>query len=1125
MEKKMKCPKCQFDNPEGAKFCNECGNKLEITCSKCGKANPLGSNFCNSCGQDLKQLNEPLPIDYSKPKSYTPKFLADKILTTRSSIEGERKLVTVLFLDVANFISMSEKLDPEDVHQIMDGCFRILMDEIHKYEGTINQFTGDGVMALFGAPVAHEDHAQRACYAALSIQNGLIDYGEKLKKERGIDFKMRIGLNSGPVVVGSIGDDLRMDYTAIGDTINLASRMETTAKPGTILLSGHTYKLARDYFKFESLGKVQVKGKEEPQEAYELLGTSGVKTRIEAAAVAGLTKFVGRRREMEALQEALERTQSGSGQVVGIIGEAGVGKSRLVLEMRKLFPKEEYGYLEGRCLHYGGSMAYLPLLDILRSYFEIKEGEQEFIIKKKMREKIFELDEKLKAVFPPFQELLSLKIDDEDYLKLEPKHKREKIFEAMRDLFIRESQNKPLVLIFEDLHWIDKTSEEFLDYFIGWLANTQILLILLYRPEYTHRWANRSYYSNLRVDQLSLLISAELIQSILSEGEIVPELRELILNKAAGNPLFMEELTHSLFENGSIQKKDNHYLLSRKPSDIQIPDTIQGIIAARMDRLEESLKRIMQVASVIGREFAFRILQAIMEMKEELKSHLLNLQGLEFIYEKRLFPELEYIFKHALTQEVAYNSLLLKRRKEIHEKIGRAIEEIYPDRLEEFYEMLAYHYTKSDNVEKTYQYLKLSGNKAMRSYSPTEAFRFYRDAIGILKQMRQTDQNKKEQIEVILSMADPMRLLAYPEDSFKFLQEGETLCKDLKDQKSLAILYSHVGSFYSTKGEAALGMKYEEDSFEEAEKLQDSEIMVRIGARLCFSYDFAGEYKKIVQTAPRIMALLEKTPEKVEFLGTPVDLRPLLLALYGHALGYIGRFAQGEEACEKALSLAQEGDNLYSMGYVEFFYGCMFVPKGDGENAVKHLQKSVEYFEKLQAYVVLPVTLSLLGMGYFLRGDPGKALGLLEKGLKMRTYTEVPGFLSLQHLTLSSAHLGLGNLNEAKVHAEQALNLGQTNHEKYCEGLAWLQLGRTAGRMEKSSIEKAEEYVLQGMKILGELETKPAYAQGCLSLGGLYAEAGQKEKALESVKKAEAMFQEMGMEFWLAQTKKLLETL
>ena len=1117
----MKCPKCQTDNPQGMKFCGRCGGKLEKVCPKCNFSNPLDFMYCGKCGNTLEELQTVPSIDYSKPKSYTPKSLADKILTARSSIEGERKLVTVFFADVANFTAMSEKHDPEEVHQIMDGCFRILMEEIHKYEGTINQFTGDGVMALFGAPVAHEDHAQRACYAALSIQNTLAGYAEKLKKERGIDFKMRIGLNSGPVVVGSIGDDLRMDYTAIGDTINLASRMETMAKPGTILSSGHTYKLVRDYFKFESLGKIQVKGKELPQDAYALIRTSEVKTRIEAAVVSGLTKFVGRRREMEALQEVLERTRSGSGQVVGIVGEAGVGKSRLILEMRRLFPKEQYGYLEGRCLHYGGSMAYLPLLDILRSYFEIKEGEQESLIKKKMKEKIFELDEKLKTVLPPFQELLSLKGEEEAYLKLEPKQKREKIFEAVRDLFIRESQNKPLVLVFEDLHWIDKTSEEFLDYFIGWLANTPILLIILYRPEYTHRWASRSYYNNVRVDQLSIPTSAELVQSILREGEVVPELSNLILGKAAGNPLFMEELTHSLLENGSIQKKDHQYFLSKNVSDIQVPDTIQGIIAARIDRLDESLKRIMHVASVIGREFAFRILQAIMEMKEELKSHLLNLQGLEFIYEKRLFPELEYIFKHALTQEVAYNSLLLKRRKEIHEKIGRAIEEIYPDRLEEFYEMLAYHYSKSDNLDRAYQYLKLSGNKAMKAYSNLEAFHFYKDAINMLKQKPETEQNKKERLEVILLMDIPMRLSAYPEDPLKFLEEGERLCRELGDKKSLAAIYNFIGLFHVVTGDPTLGRKYQEASFEEAEKIQDIETMAPIGWGLCYSYFWEGEYRRIVNIAPKVIKSLEKIQREDEFFGLPINIYSALQAVYGYSLGILGEFTKGEQLCEKALSFANKINHLFSIGSAEHRYGFLFVFKGDGKNAIKHLQSSIEYFEKSQAVILLPTAWSLLGYGYYLVGELETALKSIEKALNMQMDIGFPR--SWIHYFLSSVHFDSGNLNEAKVHAEQALNLAQTSHQKIFEGISWIQLGRSLVKMEGPQLHKAEEYILKGMKIVDELGAKPFYAQGCFYLGDLYADAGHKEKAIENLKKAEAMFQEMGMDYWLARTKKLLK--
>ncbi len=1074
--------------------------------------------FTNECGQELRKLIKVPPIDYSKPKSYTPEFLADKILTTRSSLEGERKLVTVLFAGVG---SMADKLDPEETYQIMDGCFRVLMDEIHKYEGTINQFTGDGVMALFGAPVAHEDHAQRACYAALSIQNAMADYAEKLNKDYGIDFKMRIGLNSGPVVVGTIGDDLRMYYTSIGDTISLASRMEATARPGTILSSGHTYKLVRDWFKFESLGK----GERDPQEAYELIRASEVKTKIEAAAVAGLTKFVGRKREMEALQEALERTQSGSGQAVGIVGEAGIGKSRLILEMRRemrrLSPKEEYGYLEGRCLHYGGSMAYLPLLDILRSYFEIKEGEHEFLIKKRMKEKIFELDEKLKTVLSPFQELLSLKVEEEAYLKLEPKEKREKIFEALRDLFIRESQNKSLVLVFEDLHWIDKTSEEFLDYFIGWLANTPILLIILYRPEYTNRWTSKSYCHNVQVDQLSIPTSAELVQSILEGGEIVPELRDLILGKASGNPFFIEELTHSLLENGSIQKKDHQYFLSGRPSDIQVPDTIQGIIAARIDRLDESLKRIMYVASVIGREFAFRILQAITEMKEELKSHLLSLQGLELIYEKRLFPELEYIFKHALIQEVAYNSLLLKRRKEIHEKIGRAIEEIYPDRLEEFYEMLAYHYSKSDDLDKACQYLKLSGNKAVRSYSNLEAFRFYKDAINILKQKPETEQNKKERLEVILLMAVPIRILAYPEDSLKFLEEGERLCKELGDKKSLAIISNFIGLFHVYTGDAALGRKYLEASFEEAEKIQDIETMAPVSFGLCNSYYWVGEYRKIANIIPRVIDLLEKTQRGHEFFGMDANIYSLLEGSYGSSLGILGEFTKGEQSCEKAISFAHKINHLFSIGIAELNYVGLLLTKGDGENIVKHVQSSIEYLEKSQAVIYLPLAWSCLGWGYCYLGELEAALKFTEKGLKMQMDLGFP--FPLIHWCVSFVHFDSRNLNEAKVHAEQALNSAQTSHQKYFEGMSWIQLGRILGKIEGSQLRKAEEHILKGMKILDELETKPAYAWGCFFLGEIYANAGQKEKAIENLKKAETMFQEMGMDYWLAQTRKLLE--
>ncbi|NIS63101.1 MAG: AAA family ATPase, partial [Proteobacteria bacterium] len=1060
-----------------------------------------------------------------EPQSYTPKFLADKILTTRSSIEGERKLVTVLFADVANYTAISEKLDPEEVHQIMDGCFKILMDEIHNYEGTINQFTGDGVMSLFGAPVAHEDHAQRGCYAALSIQKAIGEYSGKVKKDCGVDFKMRIGLNSGPVIVGSIGDDLRMDYTAVGDTTNLASRMESMAKPGSILVSKNTYKIARDFFVLGSLGKVEVKGKEASVEAYELIKPSEVETRIEASVVKGLTKFVGREKELEALEKAFEKTQSGFGQVVGLVGEAGVGKSRLILELRHMLSKGEYSYLEGRCLHYGGSMAYLPILDILRSYFEIKEGDREFLIKKKIEKKILGLDEKLQGVLPPFHELLSLAVDDEAYQKLEPKEKREKTFEAIRDLLVRESQNKPIILVVEDLQWVDKTSEEFLDYLIGWLANTHIVLILLYRPEHTHSWGSRSYYTQIGLDQLSTKTSAELVQSILERGEVVPELRELILTRAAGNPLFMEEFTRSLLENGSIQRKDHQYVLSRKASEIDVPDTIQGIVAARMDRLEESLKRIMQVASVIGREFAFRILQTITGMREELKSHLLNLQGLEFIYEKRLFPELEYIFKHALTQEVAYSSLLLKRRKEIHEKVGRAIEELYPERLEEFYEMLAYNYSKSENLEKAYQYLKLSGNKTTSNYSNWEAFRFYREAIDVLTKMPETEENKREQIEVRLLMAGPMFHLGFPQDSLEILQTGETLSKELGDEKGLALFLSLIGQYYAWKGEnLQQAIQYSEDSFREAEKINDIELMAPLGADLSLLYFWMGEYVKVTDIASKVIALLEKTQRRAEFFGRPYNVYCLLLAQKSTCTWRMGNLEEGKALFEKGLDFALKVKDLFSLGLLELHHGWEFNLKGDAKTAIEHLQNSIKYCEEGQIVSYVHVTQLALGWAYWLMEELETARKHVEQGLKMQIDAGASFDLGLFYAFAGIVDLDSGDLKKAQHRAEEAVKISQKNHQ-HGEGLAWILLGRTLAKADPPQTDKAEESILKGIKIYEELKIKTHSVSGYYYLGELYTDTGQKDKALETLKTAESLFREMGMDYWLAKTQEVLARL
>jgi class 3 adenylate cyclase/tetratricopeptide (TPR) repeat protein len=1039
-------------------------------------------------------------------------------------MEGERKQVTVLFADVKGFTSMSEKLDPEEVQTLISECLVFFTEEIHCHEGAIAQFLGDGVMALFGAPIAHEDAPQRALYAALAIRERLREYSEKLKVQ-GIDFNMRIGLNTGLVVVGKIGDDLTMEYTAMGDTVNLASRMESTAQPGTIQVSENTHRLTEGYFDFKPLGEIEVKGKKEPVKAYQLLGAGQAKTRLGVAEMRGLTPFVGRQKELDQLLNCYEQAKRGQGQVVGIVGEPGVGKSRLLLQLRSVLPPEEYSYLEGDCLHYGGSIAYLPFLDMLRAYFDFAEGEQESIVKTKLTKKIASLDEKLQDILPPLQDILSLKVQDEEYLKLEPQQRREQVFEAIRTLLIRESLNHPLILAIEDLHWIDKTSEEFLTYFIDGLANTHILLILLYRPEYAPVWVSKSYYTQIRVDQLPTGSSSDLVQAILEGGEVTADLRAFILDRAYGNPLFMEEFTHTLLERGYIQRKNGHYVLTAKPSDIQVPDTVQGIIAARIDRLEANLKRTMQVASVIGRDFAYRILQTITAIKQELKSCLLNLQELEFIYEKSLFPELEYVFKHALTQEVAYNSLLLKRRRELHEKIGQAIEELYPDRLEEFYEVLAHHYVRSENWEKAYRYLLLSGDKAQQRYSNWEAFRFYKEAIDILNNARELEEGRKRGVEIRFLMIRPMSFLGYPEDSLDILLQGEGLSREIDDRKSLAAFLSSIGLYFTMHGDPLKGRTYAESCLQEAEKIQDIELMAPVGFDLCVSYQLAGDYFRIVDVAPRVIELLETTNRQSEFSFGHLNSYSSLLAYCGCAMGMIGDFEEGKRFCEKAISFALKINDLGSACFAEFMYGWLFQSQGDGQGSVEHFQKAARYAEDTQFLALSGSAWMGAGFGYYLEGELQTALTHVRKGLEAQNSAGLPFALSNHYIVLSWVELDMGDLTSARTYIDEALALAQSNNERHLEGIARYSRGRVLGKTDKSHYGEAEEYIIQGISILDELKMKPWSTIGVLYLGELFADTGQTERALETLKKAEAEFLRMGMDYWLARTQEVLAKL
>jgi tetratricopeptide (TPR) repeat protein len=807
--------------------------------------------------------------------------------------------------------------------------------------------------------------------------------------------------------------------------------------------------------------------------------------------------------------------------VVGIVGEPGVGKSRLLLQFRNLLPQGEYSYLKGECLHFGEAMAYLPIVNALRAYFDIEEGEPQLLSQKKLQQRISQLDKRLMGMLPPLQELLSLKVEDEQYLRLEPPLKRARIFEAIWSLLVRESQNLPLVLAVEDLQWIDKTSEEFLGYIIARLGGARIMLIILYRPEYNNLWTSKTYYSQIRVDELTLETSAEMVQAILKEGKAAQDLTQLILYKAAGNPLFMEEFTRSLLERGYIERKDGHYVLTVKPSDIQVPETVQGIIAARMDRLEKVLKETMQVASVIGREFAYRILQVLTGMQDELRAYILNLQELEFIYEKSLFPELEYMFKHDLTQEVAYNSLLLKRRREIHEKIGKAIEELYSDRLGEFYEVLAHHYSRSDNTDKAYQYLVLAAIKAGYGYSVWEAYRFCKEAIQVLNRGPQTEENKRKGIEIRLLIAVAMSALGYPEDPLEVVEEGVKLARELGDEGSVAKFYSQIGIFYAQRGDQTKAIGYGERALEQAEKIGGVALVAPVAYNLCAVYCESGDHQKIVELSKRTIALIEETGTQAESFGGPFNIYAALLSMNGDGRGYLGDFEIGQDMCEKGLRFATESGQFDS-AWSENFFGSLFINKGDGENAVKHHKEMLRFFEQTQATYLLGPAYFGLALGYYLLGDLENARKQAERAIEIYTEAGINIWLSNAYIALGQVYLDSGDLKMARSSTERALSLTQKNGEKINEGTSRILLGRVLGKEHISQSDNAKEYILAGIKIMEERGIVARSSVGYLYLGELYADMGQREKALETLKRAESAFRKMGMDYWLARTQKVL---
>ncbi len=655
------------------------------------------------------------------PRSYTPPHLVDKILTSRSDLEGERKQVTVLFADLKGSMELLAERDPEEARQLLDPVLQRLMAAVHRYEGTVNQVMGDGLMALFGAPLAHEDHAVRACYAALAMQEAIRHYSAEVRRTHGVEVQIRVGLHSGEVVVRAIGNDLHMDYSAIGQTTHLAARMEQLATPGTIRLTTETLRLAEGLVQVTALGPVPVKGLTEPVEIFELTGASALRRRLQVGATRGLTCFVGRQAELAALHQALERAGAGHGQVVAVVGEAGVGKSRLVYECVHTHHTQGWRVLESASVSYGKATPYFPVVDLLKRYAHVEDRDDTRTMRAKVTGQVVTLDPALQETIPALLWLLDALPDDQPFLTLAPPQRRRRTLDALKRLVIRESQVQPLLLVFEDLHWIDAETQALLDSLVESLPTARLLLLVNYRPEYQHGWGSKTYYTQLRLDPLEPASAAEVLQTLLGDHPSLAPPTPLLMARTGGNPFFLEESVHTLAETGALVGERRAYRLIKTLHSLQVPATVQAVLAARIDRVPPEDKRLLQTAAVIGTEVPLPLLQAIADGPEEgLHQGLTRLQAAEFLYEARLFPELVYTFKHALTHEVAYGSLLQERRRALHARIVEAIEGLSADHLTDQIERLAHHAVGGELWDKALAYCRQAGGRprARRTVRP-----------------------------------------------------------------------------------------------------------------------------------------------------------------------------------------------------------------------------------------------------------------------------------------------------------------------------------------------------------------------------------------------------------------------
>jgi class 3 adenylate cyclase/tetratricopeptide (TPR) repeat protein len=1056
------------------------------------------------------------------PLVYTPPYLAEKILTTRSAIEGERKQVTVLFADLKGSTELIRDLDPEAAQHLLDPALQRMMDAVHRFEGTVNQVLGDGIMALFGAPIAHEDHALRACYAALAMQAELRRYAEEVRHSQGLEVQLRVGLNSGDVVVRTIGNDLHMDYSAVGQTTHLAARMEQLATPGTIRLPAATLRLVEALVRVTALGPMPVKGLTEPVEVFELLGATPVHRRLQASVARGLTRFVGRDQELAALRHALAQAGQGHGQLVALLGEAGVGKSRLVYEFVHGHATQGWRVLESASVSYGRATPYFPVIDLFKRYAHLDDADDTRTIRAKVTGQVLTLDETLQDTLPALLALLDALPDGSPFRELDPAQRRQRTLTALKRVLLRESQVQPLLLVFEDLHWIDTETQALLDSLVESLPTAQILLLVNYRPEYQHAWGSKTYYTQLRLDPLPPASAAEILQALLGDDPSLASLTPLLIARTAGNPFFLEESVRTLVEIGVLVGETGAYRLAQPLHSIQVPATVQAVLAARLDRLPLEAKRLLQTAAVIGTEVSFSLLASIADLPgTDLRSHLSHLQASEFLYETRLFPELAYTFKHALTHEVAYGSLLQERRRALHARIVEALERLAGDRLGEQIERLAHHALRGEVWDKALTYCRQAGEKVMAQSAHREAVGYFEQALSVLPHLPEQRHAREQAIDLRLALrsalipsGDSGRILAY-------LREAESLASALDDPPRLGQVSGFLSFHFHLMGAHDQAIAAGQRALALATADGDTVLQALANQYLGYAYEAQGDYRRAIDCFGQTVASLDG-PRQYDRFGRVFLPAVTSRAYLAWCRAELGAFAEGRALGEEGLRIAEVVAHPASLMMASWGVGLLALHQGDLRRALPLFERAVSLCRDADLRIHFPRVAAALGVVYTLSGRVADAMPLLAQATEQTTVSESRSLHALCRLPLGEVQVLTGHLEAMHTLAEHELVLAREHRRRGDQAYALRLLGDIAARCEPPESTSAEPHYRQALALAEELGMRPLQAHCHLDLGTLYALTGRPELARAALTTAIAMYRNMDMTFWLPQAEAAL---